>query len=67
MADLFAPAQDAPAAPVSAEASRALAQNMLLGQHGVGFTADYTGLSQSRVKAMAETLHKARRIPKVRP
>jgi hypothetical protein len=52
---------------LSPEQRRALAQNMLLGQHGVGFTAEYTGLSEARVKPMAEALHKARRIPKVRP
>lgn len=50
----------------SPAAQRELAQNMLLGQHSVTFTHDYTGLPLSRVQALAEALHKARRIPRVR-
>lgn len=56
-----------PADKPSTTQAREKARDMLLGQHGVGFTAQHTGLAEARVQAMAEALHKARRIPRVRP
>ncbi len=52
---------------LSPTAARELAREMLLGQHSVSFTADYTGLPEARVDAMARALHAAKRIPRVRP
>ncbi len=60
-------ALSSPPAALSPAAQRELAQNMLLGQHSVTFTAEYTGLSEKRVDAMAQALRAQRRIPKVRP
>lgn len=55
------------APPRSPAAQRELAQNMLLGQHSVGFTAAFTGLPEARVDQLARALHAAKRIPRVRP
>lgn len=63
MADLFAAVQP-PA--MAAEQRRDLARNMLLGQHSVSYTAEYAGLEEAQVKALAEGLSKEKRIPKVR-
>lgn len=53
--------------PLSLAAQRELARDMLLGQHSVTYTAEYTGLAPARVDAMAQALRSAKRIPKVRP
>ena len=50
----------------AAPAPRELAQNMLLGQHSVSYTAAASGLPAARVEALAKALHAAKRIPKVR-
>lgn len=52
----------------AAETTRAreLARDMLLGQHSVTAAAVHSGLPHARVKAMADALHQARRIPRVR-
>ncbi|MBS7789258.1 hypothetical protein KTR66_04595 [Roseococcus sp. SDR] len=55
-----------PPPALSPAAQRELAQDMLLGQHSVSYTADYTRLSEARVAALAEALRKDRRIPRVR-
>jgi hypothetical protein len=44
-----------------------LMRNMLLGQHSVSFTAEYTGLPRAKVQAAAEQLHAQKRVPRVRP
>jgi hypothetical protein len=68
MADLLTAAQDvAPAPAVSPERRRAMAQDMLLGQHSVSYAAEYTGLPVARVEELARKLHGAKRIPRVRP
>lgn len=61
--DLFAAS---PPATLGPEQRRVLAQDMLLGQHSVGFTAEFTGLPAARVEDLARKLHAAKRIPKVR-
>lgn len=53
-------------AALSPAAQRDLAQNMLLGQHSVSFTAHHTGLTRARVEALAQALHGAKRISRVR-
>lgn len=46
---------------------RDLAQDMLMGQHSVSYTATYCGLAPSQVDELARKLAQAKRIPKVRP
>lgn len=62
---MTSPAASPAPAPGTVNA-RELAQNMLLGQHSVSFTAGHTGLPVSRVQALAQALHAAKRIPRVR-
>lgn len=53
-------------AELSPTAARELARDMLLGQHSVSVTAEHTGLPRARVEQMAQALHAAKRIPRVR-
>jgi hypothetical protein len=57
---------DTDPATLSPGQQRDLARDMLLGQHSVSYTAEYTGLKEAQVKALAEGLRKEKRISKVR-
>ncbi|UPY35507.1 hypothetical protein [Sediminicoccus sp. KRV36] len=55
------------AAPQAERAPRELAQDMLLGQHSIGYASAFTGLPLAQVEELARKLHAAKRIPRVRP